>query len=223
MSYDTVVFDNDGVLTEPTPTEIVREAVRDAFGGFDVEPSPEDVDAAVGGDLEAVREACRRHGVDVERFWPRREARAIEAQKAAIDAGRKGLFDDVEALEEFDATRAVVSNNQHGTVEYILDAFDLRDLFAVAFGRSPTVAGFRNRKPSPTYLDRAADLVEADSALYVGDSEVDVIAARRAGMDVAFVRRAHRRGYDLSVHPTYEIESLSELPSIVGSDAAASD
>ena len=215
MSYDAVVFDNDGVLTELTPHEVIRDAVRETFREFDADPSPEAVEALVGEDVDAIYRVCDKYDPDPEQLWSRREANATSAQKEAIDGGIKGLFDDVDALREFDATRGVVSNNQHATVEYIVEAFDLRNLFSVAIGREPTLDGFRNRKPNPHYLERAVSTVKADSVLYVGDSNVDVVAARRAGMDVAFLRREHRNGYELQAEPTYEIESLAELPALV--------
>ncbi len=71
------------------------------------------------------------------------------------------------------------------------------------------------KKPDPHFLERALADLEADSALYVGDSEHDVIAAHRAGIDSAFVRRRHCRDDELSVTPTYDIETLSALPAIV--------
>ena len=215
MSYDAVVFDNDGVLTELTPHDVLRDAVRATFREFDVDPSPDAVEALVGEEIDSIHQVCQEYDLDAEQLWARREANATSAQKEAIDAGVKGVFDDVDTLREFDATRGVVSNNQHATVEYIVDAFDLQNLFSVAIGREPTLEGFQNRKPNPYYLERAASRIEANSVLYVGDSNVDVVAARRAGMDVAFLRRNHRNGYELQAEPTYEIESLEELPALV--------
>jgi phosphoglycolate phosphatase len=52
---------------------------------------------------------------------------------------------------------------------------------------------------------------DAESALFVGDSESDVVAARRAGLDSTFVRRRHTRDVDLSVAPTYEVDSLHDV------------
>ncbi|AUX10888.1 HAD superfamily hydrolase [Halalkaliarchaeum desulfuricum] len=215
MSYDTVVFDNDGVLTELTPHDVIRDAVRETFREFDVDPSPDAVEALVGDDADGIYRVSDEHDIDPELLWSRREENAARAQQEAIDAGIKGVYEDVDALREFDATRGVVSNNQHATIEYIVETFDLRDLFSVAIGRKPTLDGFRNRKPNPHYLERALSTIEANSALYVGDSNVDVVAARRAGIDVAFLRREHRNGYELQTEPTYEIESLAELPALV--------
>lgn len=215
MSYDAVVFDNDGVLTKLTPHDVLRDAVRETFREFDVDPSPEAVEALVGEEIDPIYKVCEEYDLDTEKLWARREANATRAQKEAIDAGIKGLFDDVDSLRKFDAKRGVVSNNQHATVEYIVEAFELQNLFSVTIGREPTLDGFLNRKPDPHYLEQAAALIEANTVLYVGDSNVDVIAARRAGMDVAFLRRDHRNGYELQAEPTYEIESLEELPALV--------
>lgn len=215
MNYDTVIFDNDGVLTQLTPHEVIRNAVLETYREFDVDPSPDAVEALLGKEVDAIYQVCDNYDLNPEQLWSRREANASSAQKEAIDTRKKNLFEDVDTLREFDATRGVVSNNQHATVAYIVEAFDIGDLFSVVIGRKPTLDGFRNRKPNPYYLERAVATLEADSALYVGDSNVDVIAARRTGMDVAFLRREHRNGYELQAQPTYEIESLEELPTLV--------
>ncbi|QIB75960.1 HAD family hydrolase [Halogeometricum borinquense] len=214
MCYDAVIFDNDGVLTRPTATTVHREAVRAAFSEFGVEPTTEGVDSVIHGSFARVQRICEIHDVDYEAFWPRREANAAAAQAAAIERGEKTLYDDVSALSDLDRTMAIVSNNQHETVETILDAFELRDQFEVAYGRSPTVEGYRNRKPSPHYLERAIDDLDAESVLYVGDSNVDVLAATRAGADSAFIRRPHRDDYQLAANPTYEVESLDDVVAI---------
>jgi HAD superfamily hydrolase (TIGR01549 family) len=217
--YDAVVFDNDGVLTRPTTSATVRAAVRAAYRDCGVEPTAETVDAAVEGALGRVATVCSDHGVDHEDFWRRRESRAAAAQRRAMETGAKPLYDDVASLADLDVPLGVVSNNQHETVEHILDVFDLNDVFETAYGRDPDVRGLRRKKPSPYYLNRAlSDLAElgVENALYVGDSNKDLVAAARAGMDSAFVRRPHRAEYSLSRDPTHELASLSDLGRLVG-------
>ena len=214
MSYEAVIFDNDGVLTEPTPSEVLRRAVRDAFGEFDAEPTTEGVDGVVHGGLTRIKRVCEVHGIDHEAFWPRREAHAADAQRVAMETGAKPLYDDTDAIRELDVPLGVVSNNQHATVEHVLDVYDLRDHFAVAYGREPCVDGLRRSKPSPHYLERALSDLGIESALYVGDSNVDVLTASRAGIDSACVRRPHRADYQLVAEPTYEIDSLRNLSAI---------
>lgn len=38
MSYEAIIFDNDGVLAELTDPSVVRTATREAFEAFDLSP-----------------------------------------------------------------------------------------------------------------------------------------------------------------------------------------
>jgi HAD superfamily hydrolase (TIGR01549 family) len=134
-----------------------------------------------------------------------------------MDTGRKRPYDEVrEAVGSLDARVGLVSNNQHHTVGYALDRFDLGDLFETAYGRDHTVDALRRRKPDPHYVDRALSDLGTRDALYVGDSGVDIEAAARTGVDSAFVRRGHRRDYRLPVDPDYEVADLTELVDVLG-------
>jgi HAD superfamily hydrolase (TIGR01549 family) len=213
ISYDAVVFDNDGVLVELTPMDTLRAAVRDAFADVGV-ADPDDRLVALAADhedLDALDIVESEHGVALDTFWEARERRAIEYQQALVRDGGKPAYGDLQRITELDAALGVVSNNQQATVDTIVDHYGLREAVGTVYGRAPTVAGARRRKPDTHYLDRAlADLGTAD-ALYVGDSEKDVVTAERAGIDSAFLRRPHRSGLDLSVEPTYEFDSLATL------------
>lgn len=215
--YEAVVFDNDGVLVHPTADGVLRRAVRRAYEGFGVDPDEDAVAAGVSGDRERIREACAATGIDPDAFWPERESQAARLQRAAMEAGDKPVYDDVTALADLDRPLGVVSNNQHETVEAVLDVHGLGDLFATAYGREPSLTGLARKKPESHYVERAfADLgVDPTDALYVGDSEVDVLAAAAAGADSAFVRRPHRVGYELGPEPTHAIETLADLRRLV--------
>jgi haloacid dehalogenase superfamily, subfamily IA, variant 1 with third motif having Dx(3-4)D or Dx(3-4)E len=209
--YDAVVFDNDGVVVEPTdPTHIV-DAVRETFLEFGHEPSRERVRRLVetgAGPVETVGDSGL--DADLEAFWRRREDLAAAAQTALVREGGKPLYDDVTVLDRLEARTGMVSNNQAETVAFIVDHYGL-DWFETVYGREPTVAGARRRKPDPHYLERALSDLGARNALYVGDSDVDVLAADRAGVDSAFLRREHRADADLPVEPTYEVPDLHAL------------
>lgn len=218
--YDAVVFDNDGVLTEPTDPARLRRAVETAFAAVGVsDPAPAHVDAVRNArSPETVAAVCDEYGVDPERFWRRHEREAAATQRVALRSGEKRLYDDVAALEGIDLPRGLVSNNQHRTVEYVLSTFDLDGLFDTCYGRFPTPAGMGQRKPDPHYLRLALADLGADSALYVGDSEVDVVAAERAGVDAAYVHRDHRPADYLDRSPTYELDGLLDLPAVLAGE-----
>ncbi|WP_290814054.1 HAD family hydrolase [Halovivax sp.] len=213
--YDALVFDNDGVLTTPTDRDVLQEAIRDAFDRVGVTAPPaEHVDALHHPTVDSLRSAADAHGVDAGRLWEARERAAIDAQLEEIRAGRKRLYDDVAALDALEVPRAIVSNNQHETIANIVDHFELQG-YDPWIGREPTVEGVRRKKPEPYYLERAVDAIDARNPLYVGDSRVDVAAANACGIDSAFLRRDHRRDYELPAAPTHEISTLADLNGLV--------
>ena len=209
--YDAVVFDNDGVLTTMTDWERIREAVRQTCEEFDVEPTRSLVDRLVGVTPSDVEAVCAELGVDADAFWERRDHNAAAVQIEEIRAGRKRLYPEVRStIDALECPAAVVSNNQQRTVDFIVDHFELDRLDPV-YGRQPTLLDLERKKPNPHYLRLVLADLEADRALYVGDSPKDVVAAERAGMDSLFLRRPHRRDATLSAEPTYEATDLEGL------------
>lgn len=213
-AYEAVIFDNDGVIVGPTDREVLVDAVAETFAAFDI-----DMDRAFAartvdeGFVPA--ETVHKHGVDPEAFWHHRELTASLRQQAHARAGGKPVYDDVAVVEALSVPIGLVSNNQHATVEFLLAHHGLRYLFETVYGRAPTLAGADRRKPDPHYIEAALTDLGASDAVYVGDSEKDIVAAHRAGIDSAFVRRDHVSGTRLSVEPTHDIRELSELTALV--------
>lgn len=217
MRYDAVLFDNDGVLTTPTRREAMTDAIAATFREFGVlDPDPDHLEQLISIDVVALEELCRGYDLDHETFWAVRDRTMTEAHQREIREGRKVLYDDVDVLREVDVPMGIVSNNQHTTIEFLVEYFEIDDLFATRYGRELSLRGLRRRKPDPYYLERAIEDLEVDRPLYVGDSRSDVEVAHRLGIDSAFVRRPHRETYAVEPEPTYEIASFDELATIVG-------
>jgi len=218
VTYEAVVFDNDGVLTHPTPRDVLRAATVEAFERVGVaDPDPEHVDAVhlhvTPGDL---RTAAGAYDLDPAALWRARDEAFSETQIADMRRGRKPLYEDYAAVRRVDAPRGIVSTNQHATIEAILEYHGIHGDFRTYYGREMEPASLRKKKPNSHYLDRAlADLgVDPGDALFVGDSESDVLAARNAGTDAAFLWRDHRDGDELDAAPDYELDSLRDLPDV---------
>ncbi len=216
IDYDTVLFDNDGVLVKPPAYETQSEATRTAFREVGVEAADRrHVDDVVEGvTVDRLHEICAAYDLEAETFWDAREHHDEQSQLAAFRTGARTCYEDVAAITDVTCNRGVVTNNHHSTLEFLLDFFDPLPTFDTYYGREKTVQSLELKKPNPYYLERALTDLDADSALYVGDSESDVVAAHRAGVDSVFVRRPHCRDVDLSVAPTYEVESLHEVAAI---------
>jgi HAD superfamily hydrolase (TIGR01549 family) len=217
MTYDTVVFDNDGVLVGRTRYDVLEAATEDSFAKFDVtDPEPADIEEmTIGATPKTVGDVCSRYGLSPHEFWPTRDQTVAEAQHDEMREGRKTLYDDLDTLHDLDVSMGIVSSNQQATVDFALEHFGVDDLFGTAYGREPTVKSLQRRKPNSHYIDRALEDLDADSALFVGDNESDVRAAENAGIDSAFIRRPHRRDWELNVWPTWEIDGLDDLHDIV--------
>lgn len=214
-----VLFDMDGVILEGRGTDasVHRRALEDVLTDRELE---------VDGDLrepletyeydDGFRAACERLGVDAAEFFHAREKRSAKRSVSRLAAGTRRLCPDVDALEAIaeHAVVGLVSNNYDPTVEFVVDHFRLTE-FGYVRGRDLGPNGFRRRKPDPHYLNEALDALDASEGLYVGDRATDVIAAERAGIDSAFVRRDHNASLDLGVEPTVEIGSLHDLIPLV--------
>jgi HAD superfamily hydrolase (TIGR01549 family) len=230
MSYDTVLFDNDGVLIRNTDGEVMRNGVLNAFRAAGVErPDPDHVSSITDFSAVTVPEVCmicHEYEIDPERFWALREREVHAVQREEMRAKRKTPFDDIDALGTLDSLGAalgIVSNNQHDTVAFMIEHFGLEGRFETFYGVESTFDGLRWKKPDPYYLYRAIEDTGAEDILYVGDKETDVHAAQSAGADAAYIRRSDDQpGADtFDRPPEFEVESLTELASIVSGDRRA--
>jgi HAD superfamily hydrolase (TIGR01549 family) len=217
MTYDTVVFDNDGVLVGRTRFDVLRDATRNAFEECGVEePAPDDVEQmTIGATPGSVGTVCQTYDLDPGSFWRTRDDVVSRAQQQEAREGRKTPYDDLDELQDLDVQMGIVSSNQQATVDFLVDHFDGFDRMGAAYGREPTIHSLQLRKPNPHYIEQALGDLDANNALFVGDNESDVRAAENAGIDSAFIRRPHRRDWDLNVWPTWEIDRLSDLHDIV--------
>ena len=212
-SYDAVLFDSDGVLVEPPGAETQTAAIRQAFRSVGVDDPADDhvQDLSSGVTAEVLADIGVAYDIDPVALWDAREHHDEQSQFEAFRAGDRNRYDDTDAVADISLPSGVVSNNHHSTIEFVLEFFEFDAVFDTYYGREKTVESLSLKKPNTHYVERALDDLGGGSALYIGDSESDVIAAHRAGLDSVFLRRPHCRSVDLSVEPTYELETLHEV------------
>lgn len=212
-----LLLDNDGVVLELTEGDRTRleRAVRAAFAEFDVVPDEDHTrDLIYGVTADRLHDIAGRYDIDAGALWEARDRHCSRVQREAIDAGNVGIYDDVEALRAVNRPMGIVSTNQHATIEHVVASFDLPPLDTY-YGREPTIESLHRKKPETYYLDRALTDIGTNDGIYIGDSEHDIVAAERAGLDSVFLRRGHNRGVELSVEPTYDVNSLATVPDLL--------
>jgi HAD superfamily hydrolase (TIGR01549 family) len=216
-SYEALLFDMDGVLIQGAATlqTVYDSAADDALAELGAAvPETERAPLRQPRFTDATAERCRAVGLDPAEFWTTRERFASVRANRRIGSDPRAPFEDTAVLAALPEPVGVVSNNRAATVEHVTSTL-FPGRFEVAIGRDPTLEGYRRRKPDPHYLERALDRLGVERALYVGDREHDIVAAHRAGIDGALVRREHGPVGALDETPAFDIESLEALPELL--------
>ena len=187
MNYQTILFDMDGTVLDTLRD--LNAAANRALAEFGFPPmSLDDTRRRVGNGSRRLLELSVPEGTEAELiermlrwYLPWYNAHANDTT-----APYPGIIALLASLKEAGAALAVVSNKPDRTVKE-LAAIHFPGLLQIAVGENE--AGGVRRKPWPDTLLTAAEAlgVRPGDCLYVGDSEVDVLTASRAGMDCASV------------------------------------
>jgi len=215
MSLRLVLFDLDGTLAD-TAVDIARaanlalaEAGRSPF-------SVEQVRSLVSSGARKLLASSYDHAneADIDRLAARLFHHYAErpATHTRVFEGLDGLID------EFAAHRldwGVVSNKPENLVRPIIDALALSPSPVCVLGGDSLAA----RKPDPLPLLHACEIAGSSprEALYIGDAEIDVRAARAAGMPVAIVGFGYAPAASTvrEWQPDYYAESVDALRTLV--------
>lgn len=191
------VFDLDGTLVNSIYdlADSVNIALRNASLP---ENTLQEYYTFVGNGMEhLVRSAMKEHGSDDELY---KVIRADFDRQYAIHCNDKTVAYDgvpqlLDRLSAVGIDTAVLSNKAEVFIAEILDQTYPDHRFSSAHGQRQGV----ERKPSGDGLIRLLDELGYDKSdcVYIGDSEVDVLTARNAGVDVIGVLWGFRTRDDL--------------------------
>lgn len=217
MSYDGLLLDHDGVLVRLLDINQLSAAAERALADAGIEsPDKEAIETlTISVSHDAHLALSERLGVDPEQLWHYRDKRVAEVLRDGAKNGTKEPYDDITVLGRVDRPMGIASNNQTELVEHIMSIHGLSDLFGTIRARDPVLSSLEVKKPSPTYLEEAMEDMGVDRPLYVGDSQSDIVAGNRAGVDTAFIRRDHNADVDPNPKPTYDVAGLNEVVEIL--------
>lgn len=106
----------------------------------------------------------------------------------------------------------VCTNKPEAPTRFILNAFNLTDLFSAIIGGDST----DQRKPDPTPLNRCFDdLGTTTQRLYVGDSEVDALTATAARVPFCLFTQGYRKSAIHDIAHTKAFSDFGALPDII--------
>jgi phosphoglycolate phosphatase len=210
-----VLFDLDGTLIDSRKDIASAANVTRRHYGLPALPD-ETIGNYVGNGIMVLLEKS------IESSDPHRLKEAHQIFKAhyrdhAVDATVvfPGAFDLLGMLKKKNVKMGVVSNKPQEFTDLILKKLGLSDYFEVSFGPEATV----NKKPHPEPLLTALERMGAkpSEGVMIGDSAVDIEAARAAKMLVGVLTHGYGSRETLSVaDPDWMVDSLAEFIEILG-------
>ena len=178
--YETVIFDLDGTLLNTL--EDLSDAVNYALREMGMpERSLEEVRSFVGNGVRRLMELSVPEGFDnpafEETFAKFREYYGVHCndKTRAYD----GVLELIRELKNEGYALAIVSNKLDLAVKELSEIY-FEGIIKVAIGEKEGVA----KKPAPDTVYAALKELDmpAETAVYVGDSEVDVMTAKNSGL-----------------------------------------
>ncbi|MCR8546741.1 phosphoglycolate phosphatase [Salipiger sp. P9] len=122
-----------------------------------------------------------------------------------------GVMDALARLEAMSCSMGLCTNKPEEPTRIALRHFGF-DRFLSKVASADTLP---QRKPDPAPLLHVMRDLGADSALYVGDSEVDAETAERAGVPFALYTEGYRKTPVSEMYHSYAFDHFDALPDLV--------
>lgn len=210
MKTDTVIFDLDGTLLNTL--EDLADSTNYAMRAFGLkERSINEVRNFVGNGVDVLIERAVEGAISKEQelecldVFKQHYSKNMDNKTKPYD----GIMNVIKELLKRGYHIAIVSNKFDAAVKGLnVDYFE--GLFPVAIGASDTVA----KKPAPDSVIKALQELHSDKerAVYVGDSDVDIMTARNSGLPCISVTWGFRdeelqrsMGTDYIIHKPEEL------------------
>lgn len=209
--YDHYLFDADGTLFD-TADLIYKcfQHVADKFSDNTLNR-----DAVISGIGLPLREMLITHlgpGLDYELILEEYLQYQLSIMEESITT-----FPNVETtlkmLKEHDKKLAVVTSRRRYSLDVILKATDTAQYFDYLVTPEDTA----QHKPHAAPALKALELLGADkrTSVFTGDAQYDICSGSSAGIDTIFVNWSHADAASLPVAPTWTIDSMQELTSVL--------
>ena len=183
--FKAAVFDMDGTILD-TLTDLT-DSVNHCLGLYGCPPvSREETAAALGNGAGHLVEALIEGGKAHPAYEDVLKAHIAYYEQHCTDktAPYSGILPAMRRLKEAGVKMAIVSNKGDGAVRELSRSY-FDDLVETAVGEREGI----RRKPAPDTVIEALRLMDVpiEEAVYVGDTEVDVMTASNAGMPCILV------------------------------------
>lgn len=207
--YKAIIFDMDGTVLD-TLDELTTSLAH-VYGAHHLPVrTRQEVRAALGYGYTGL---IKRTAPDLDPAEQQKLAEEFKTWYSSHCQGHTRPYDGIvsllSALQAGGRKTAIVSNKGQAAVSELHEEF-FSHLVSFSMGESPRY----RKKPEPDMVWEALKRLGCarEDAVYIGDSEVDSMTARNAGLDVILVTWGFRDKEDLErLHPDYLVQSPDEL------------
>lgn len=211
-----IIFDLDGTLLDTL--QDLYENVNVALEAFGYPlRTKEEVKNFVGNGIELLMRRALPKEIEEPRFQEvfRYFQKVYTKNLNRNTLPYPGIMEMIEELKKRNVLLGVVSNKFQVGVEKLVEEF-FPEYIRVAVGNAPGL----KKKPAPdsvfAVLERLGLNWEEDLIYYAGDSEVDILTARAAGLPVISVTWGFKtREFLESFHPDFLVDSPGEITQII--------
>lgn len=210
-----LVFDLDGTLVDSAPE--IHAVANKVFSDKGLQPFPfAVVRGAIGNGVGVLVSRLLQsqghepsgslHAELVDRF--------VKIYEEAFDLTTlyPGVISALTDLAAAGHPMGICTNKPEGPARAVLRHFGLDHHFQVVIGGD----SLPTRKPDPAPLISALRALEADRALFVGDSEVDAETAHAAGTPLALFTRGYRTAPVETLGAKLVFDDFAALPRLIG-------
>ena len=215
--YSTIIFDLDGTLVDSAPD--LAAACNTMLARLDLPPiALETATGFVGNGVETLVRSVLAH-CEAATQGPTFDTALsafLDSYSADLTTRTRpypGVMAMLDQLAAADLKLAVCTNKPEAPAKEICAAFDLARFFPVIVGGDTLAV----KKPDPAPLRHTISVLKADlaSTLYVGDTEVDYVTAKAAGVAFAFFEGGYQRHRIADFAPLYRLTQMADVTRIV--------
>jgi len=191
----TILFDLDGTLIDST--EAILESFHTTFDSFGlIHPSDAQIKSLIGHPLDVMYSSL---GVDEKIVWNMVDAykehyREISTQKTLLLPFAKEAVE----LASMNARVGIVTTKTGKYSKILMEHFNLMQHFEILIGREDVT----NPKPHAEPIQKAIDFlrVSKDDCWMIGDTRMDLISAKNAGIKSVAVVSEYEAVRELEKH-----------------------
>ncbi len=173
----TILFDLDGTLIDST--EAILESFHNSYDVFKmIHPSDQEIKLLIGHPLDVMYVSL---GVEGQKVWEmvntyKQHYRKISTQKTQLLPFAREAVE----LASKNARLGIVTTKTGRYSRILMEHFELMQHFEVLIGREDV----QNPKPHPEPINKAIEFlkVNKEDCWMVGDTRMDLIAAKSAGI-----------------------------------------